>query len=104
MTGTLRENLETLSAALSQWENRDDSRPQPEIRRAASTAMDAIDAMLAVLHALRSRLVSEIRESDDATAARADALLAKTRAAAPKTPTRRTGCAIPAAAFSRLVN
>jgi hypothetical protein len=39
--------------------------------------MDAIDAMLSELHALRSRLVSEIRASDDATATRVDALLGK---------------------------
>ena len=38
--------------------------------------MDAIDAMLAELHALRSRLTGEMRASDDATAARVDALLA----------------------------
>lgn len=65
-----------LSVALGQWEDRDDTRPQPEVRRAANTAMDAIDAMLAELHQMRSRLVGEIRASDDATAARADALLA----------------------------
>ena len=37
--------------------------------------MDAIDTMLAALHAMRSRLVSEIRASDDASAARVDAML-----------------------------
>jgi hypothetical protein len=61
--------------ALAQWMARDDSRADPDARRAASTAMDTIDAMLAELHELRARLVSEIRASDDASAARADALL-----------------------------
>ena len=44
----------------------DDSKAQPEVRRAANTAMDEIDAMLRELHALRARLISEIRASDDA--------------------------------------
>jgi hypothetical protein len=33
MTSTPHENLEALGAALSQWERRDDTRPQPEMRR-----------------------------------------------------------------------
>ena len=37
--------------------------------------MAAIDGMLRDLHAMRARLVSEIRGSDDATAARVDAML-----------------------------
>jgi hypothetical protein len=56
-----------LGAALAIWHARDDSGPCPAARRAANDAMDAIDAMLRELHALRSRLVSEIRASDDAT-------------------------------------
>ena len=63
--------------ALAQWAARDDTRPEPEVRQAANTAMDAVDAMLAELHQLRARLVSEIRASDEAAAARADALLAR---------------------------
>ena len=65
-----------LGVALAQWAARDDTRAEPEVRRAANTAMDAIDAMLAELHQLRSRLVTEIRAADDATAARVDAMLA----------------------------
>ncbi len=64
-----------LCAALAVWSGRDDTRPQPEARRAANTAMDAVDAMLGELHALRSRLLGEIRASDDARAARVDAML-----------------------------
>jgi hypothetical protein len=65
-----------LGVALAQWAGREDTRPEPEVRRAANTAMDAIDAMLRELYELRSRLLTEIRASDDATAARVDALLA----------------------------
>jgi hypothetical protein len=68
-----------LGVALAIWMARDDSRAQPEVRQAANTAMDTIDAMLAELNALRSRLVGEVRASDDLAAARADALLARMR-------------------------
>jgi hypothetical protein len=44
--------------------------------------MDAVDAALAGLHAIRQRLVSEIRASDDARAVRIDELLARGRPAA----------------------
>jgi hypothetical protein len=69
-----------LGVALAQWMARDDTRAEPEVRQAASPAMAAIDAVLAELHELRARLVSEIRASDDAIAARADALLRDRRA------------------------
>jgi hypothetical protein len=70
-----------LGVALAQWAVRDDARADPDARRAANTAMAAIDAMLGELHQLRSRLVVEIRASDDATAARVDAMLEEARAA-----------------------
>ncbi len=66
-----------LGVALAQWMARDDSRAEPEVRRAANTAMDMVDAMLAEIHLLRSRLVGEIRASDDQTAVRVDAMLAR---------------------------
>ena len=69
--------LGILAVALAQWSARDDTRPQPEVRQAANTAMDAVDSMLGELHQLRSRLVGEIRVSDDAAAARVDAMLAR---------------------------
>ncbi len=62
-----------LAVALAQWEQRDDSRPRPEVRRTANTAMEAIDATLRDLHAMRARLVSEIRVND-AAVARVDAM------------------------------
>ena len=45
--------------------------------------MNTVDQMLANLHELRARLVAEIRASDDAAAARADALLAGRDGGAP---------------------
>jgi hypothetical protein len=78
----LEDPMGVLSIALGQWEDRDDGEPQPEVRRAANTAMDQIDGMLAELHKMRARLVSEIRASDDAAVARVDALLADRQAAA----------------------
>ena len=71
----LEDPMGVLAIALGQWGTRDDTRPQPEVRRAANTAMDEIDLMLRELYAMRSRLVTEIRASDDATAARVDAML-----------------------------
>ena len=68
-----------LATALGQWAHRDDSKGQPEIRQAANTAMTAIDAVLAELHAAGAALAAEIRESDDAAAVRADALHARLR-------------------------
>jgi hypothetical protein len=73
----LEDPMGVLSVALGQWERRDDSKPQPDVRRAANTAMDTIDAMIAELHRMRSRLMDEMRDSDDATAARVDALLSR---------------------------
>ena len=79
-TGRLDGHLGVLGVALAQWMARDDTRAQAEVRRAANTAMDAIDAMLAEIHRLRARLVTEIRVSDQAAAERADALLDRMRA------------------------
>ncbi len=78
-TGRLGDHLGVLGVALAQWAARDDSKAQPEIRRAANRALDSIDAMLAELYALRARLVSEVRGSDDLAARRADELLARIR-------------------------
>jgi hypothetical protein len=67
--------MQAYLAALAQWAVRDDTKVQPEIRQAANATMARIDDMLATLHKRRGRLVTEIRQSDDASAARADALL-----------------------------
>jgi len=71
----IREHAEDLGAWLAIWENRKE--PDAFARRCASDAVDAIDAMLRDLYLVRGRLTSEIRQADDATAARADTLLAK---------------------------
>jgi hypothetical protein len=73
--GRLENLAGVLGVALAQWATRDDSKAQPETRRAASTAVDAIDAMLRELHAARAALLAEIRRSDDAAMARVEALL-----------------------------
>ena len=73
----LRENVENLAVWVAIWEAR--AEPDAHARRCANDAMSAIDAALRDLRALRSRLVSEIRGSDEAAAARADALLARLR-------------------------
>jgi hypothetical protein len=78
--GRLGNLAAVLGAALETWDGRDDATAQPGVRQAANTAVGAIDGMLAELHQARSRLVSEIRRSDDATMARVDAMLAGYRA------------------------
>ncbi len=75
----LEDPMGVLAIALGQWEDRDETRPQPEVRQAANKAMDEIDLMLRELHAMRSRLVGEVRAADDATAARVDELLRQCR-------------------------
>jgi hypothetical protein len=78
-TGRLGDQLGVLGVALAQWAARDDSRADAAIRRAANSAMDALDSMLGELYALRARLVGEVRASDALAVARADAMLARTR-------------------------
>jgi hypothetical protein len=72
--------LGVLGIAVAQWAIRDDSKPQPQIRQAGSMALAAIDDMSATLHRLRGQLASEIRQADDANAARVDAMLAEAKA------------------------
>ncbi len=75
----LRGHVDDLGAWLAIWGARDDGGPDAHARRCANDAMDAVDAMLRDLHLVRARLAGEIRASDDATAARADALLEQLR-------------------------
>ncbi len=70
-------HLGVLAVALARWAARDETKADPHARRAANRAVDAIDALRAGLYELRSRLITEIRESDDQTAARVDELLAQ---------------------------
>jgi len=79
--GVIRDAAEDLGVYLAIWSMRDDGKPDAQARRAANDAMDAIDRALRELHALRERLVGDIRQADDAAAARVDAMLAERRAA-----------------------
>jgi hypothetical protein len=69
----VRSHVENLAAWLAIWEARRE--PDAHARRCTSDAVDAIDAMMRDLHAIRARLAAEIRESDGASAARVDELL-----------------------------
>ena len=59
------------------WEARQE--PGAFARRCAVDAVDAIDGALRDLHLIRGQLTAEVRQAGDATAARADALLARMR-------------------------
>lgn len=74
----IRQHVEDITADVDVWADRKE--PDSRARRYASAAVDAIDSALSELHAIRARLVAEIRTADDANAARADALLADTDA------------------------
>ena len=69
-------HVRALDDAAAVWATRDDTKPAPAVRQAASDAVDAIDALLRELHEIRHRLIVETRRSDAASAARVDALLA----------------------------
>ena len=58
---SLRDRTDILSAALEQWANQATAADKAAARHAASTAVDAIDALLRDLYLLRGRLVQEIR-------------------------------------------
>jgi hypothetical protein len=77
VTGALEDEAGLLGISLAKWAYRDEAADRAAARRAASTAMGAIDAMLARLHAARAQLVTETRQDDDAAMARAGALLTK---------------------------
>ena len=80
-----RNGVDDLGVGLAIWSYRRE--PDADARRAASDAVKAIDETLAALYRVRARLVTETREADDRTAARADELLARTGAP----PGRETG-------------
>ena len=65
MEDNISDHNGVLGVALAQWAARDDTTADPGARKAANTAMDAIDGMLRELHQLRARLVGEIRASDE---------------------------------------
>ncbi len=72
----LRGLVADLDADMDIWDERGDE-PNPRIRRAGNELMDGLDKALAELHRIRARVVGEICDYDDATAARVDAMLAR---------------------------
>ncbi|GAA5127271.1 hypothetical protein [Haloechinothrix salitolerans] len=74
------DHAEDLSVAHAHWSARDLDTPDGGgARRAATTAVESIDAMLRELHQVRSQIITEARRYDDAVGERVDALLAKRR-------------------------
>jgi hypothetical protein len=73
----LHTHVDNLGPWLAIWAAR--TEPDAHARRCANGAMDAIDGALAALHRIRGELVGQVRAADDATAARVDELLARTR-------------------------
>lgn len=71
---------EDIAASLALWSMRDGNEGTLEQREAASAAMTAIDGLERRLFAVRSRLVGEMRDYDDETGRRVDAMLAEMRA------------------------
>ena len=69
----LRSGVDDLGTWLAIWEGR--TEPDAHARRFASDAVGALDSMLGHIYGVRAQLVSEIRQADDAAAARADELL-----------------------------
>lgn len=63
---SLRDRTGILGIALVQWAQRGTAPEPGAARQAASTAVDAIDALLRDLFLLRGRLVQEIRQADNA--------------------------------------
>jgi hypothetical protein len=63
---SLRDQTDVLRGALEQWANRATAVDKATAKQAASTAVDAIDALLRDLYLLRGRLVQEMRHADGA--------------------------------------
>jgi len=76
----LDDELGLMNVNLAVWIARDDSKADAAVVRAGNQVVDSIDAMLARLHQLRARMVSERREDQDLAVVRADELLERTDA------------------------
>ena len=63
-TASLHDRTGVLCAALMQWSDGDSAADTAAAKRAGGTAIDAIDALLRDLYALRGRLVRQIRQMD----------------------------------------
>ena len=67
---SVRDHTGILDMALAQWADRASAGDKEAARRAGRTAVDAIDALLRDLYALRGHLVREIRQADGAAGSR----------------------------------
>jgi hypothetical protein len=63
---SLRDRTGVLGVALGQWADQGTAQDKAAARRAASAAVDAIDALLRDLYLLRGRLVQEMRQAHGA--------------------------------------
>jgi hypothetical protein len=75
--GRLAGLAEQLGVYAGWWASRDTADDKPTAIRAGTSAMAAIDEMLAVLHSARAQLVSERRADQDRVMAESAALLAR---------------------------
>jgi hypothetical protein len=66
-----RDRTDALGVALAQWAEPGTAQDKAAARTAASTVVDAIDALLRDLFVLRGRLVQKIRQADNAARRRA---------------------------------
>jgi len=63
---SLRDRTGVLGVALQRWAGRASAVDKAAARHAASSVVDAIDALLRDLYLLRGRLIQEIRQADGA--------------------------------------
>ncbi len=63
-TASLQDRTGVLCAALVQWSDGATAADGAAARRAGGRAIDAIDALLRDLYALRGRLVQQVRQMD----------------------------------------
>ena len=70
LTTSLRDRIDVLCSALAQWAERDTAQDAAAARRAGTTALDAVDALVRDLYLLRGRLVQEARQADGAAGRR----------------------------------
>lgn len=79
--GRISEATAIMSFSLARWAGRDDHQPQPGVRQAADTALEAVAAMRKQLADIQSALIQQIAVTDAAAAARTLALVDRSRPA-----------------------
>ena len=76
-SASVADNAGLLGVLLAHWANRDESKDDDAALRAGRSAVGVIDDMLRTLYEARSVLIIEIRQGENGTAARVDALLSE---------------------------